>query len=393
MITHFKKYVSLLIIYLFNLFPIKSNKIMFFSYYGSQYGCNPKYITEYILQNYSEDTFDLVWAFNDIKSKEHLTGFRKVKTMSLKYFYELCTSKIIITNFRTTDLFVKRKKQYYIQTWHSSLRLKQIEKDAEKSLPAHYVQMAKRDSKKCDLLLSGCRYSTDIFRRSFWYDGKISEFGTPRNDVLLSKTQDRKEIKRKLRVPADHRIILYAPTFRKNTDDISLYKLDFQKIIECFQKKFGDNWHLLIRLHPHLMDKAGMLKGNSNKVIDVTTYDDIQELVSVSDALITDYSSVMFDFSIMKNPCFLYVPDLDDYVSNDRNLYFNLTELPFPYAKECNYLVEEIKNFNNEDYQRELEEFLSDVGSFETGNACENLLKQIKNICSGNKRSEVYETI
>ena len=125
------KSITLLIVYIFNCFPIKKNKIFFFSYYGSQYGCNPKYITEHILNNYPRDRYDLVWAFNDLKSREHLKGIRKVKTMSLKYFYELCTSKVIITNFRTTDTFVKRKDQYYIQTWHSSLRLKQIEKDAE----------------------------------------------------------------------------------------------------------------------------------------------------------------------------------------------------------------------------------------------------------------------
>ena len=110
--------------------------------------------------------------------------------MSLKYFYELCTAKVIITNFRTTNIFKKRKNQYYIQTWHSSLRLKQIEKDAEDSLPESYIEMAKEDSKKCDLLLSGCRYSTDIFKRAFWYDGEIFEYGTPRNDLLINSDKE-----------------------------------------------------------------------------------------------------------------------------------------------------------------------------------------------------------
>ena len=117
-----KKYGALLIIKIFNLLPIKNNKIFLESYYGSQYGCNPKYISEYIVNNYSKGKFDVVWSFTNLDGKESIKGVRKVKTMSLKYFYELCTSKIIITNYRTTDMFIKRKNQYYIQTWHSSLR-------------------------------------------------------------------------------------------------------------------------------------------------------------------------------------------------------------------------------------------------------------------------------
>ena len=195
-----KEYITLGIIRIFNCFPIKNNKIFLYSYYGSQYGCSPKYISEYIVNNHS-DKYDIVWAFNDVESKKDIKGIRKVRVMSLKYFYELCTSKVIITNFRTTEIFKKRKEQYYIQTCHSSLMLKQIEKDTEDTLPPHYVQMAKEDSKKLDLLLSGCKFSTDIFKRAFWYDGEIFEYGTPRNDILFKNQSDLKNrIKDKLNV-------------------------------------------------------------------------------------------------------------------------------------------------------------------------------------------------
>lgn len=156
LIVTLKNNISISIVSLFNLFPIKNNKVFIFSYYGSQYGCSPKYISQYLVENYPKDKFDIVWAFNDVEANKNISGIRVVKTMSLRYFYDLCTSKVIITNFRTTDLFKKRKDQYYIQTWHSSLRLKQIEKDAEESLPKSYIEQAKKDSPKCDLLLSGC---------------------------------------------------------------------------------------------------------------------------------------------------------------------------------------------------------------------------------------------
>lgn len=392
LIERLKKLISLVVIYTFNCFPIKKNKIFLFSYYGSQYGCNPKYITEFTLKKYPKDKFDIVWAFNDINSKQNITGFRRVKTMSLRYFYELCTSKVIITNFRTTDLFIKRKEQYYIQTWHSSLRLKQIEKDAEDSLPSQYIQMAKKDSLKCDLLLSGCKYSTDIFKRAYWYNGEIFEHGTPRNDVLFqSNTAVREKILNMLEIPNDHKIVLYAPTFRKD-NNLEVYDLNYSEISVKLESKFGGRWTFLVKLHPHLVSKSNQLLHGDN-VIDVTSYDDIQELLSISDVLISDYSSLMFDFSITRRPCFLYVPDIDDYIRRDRKLYFDLTELPFINANNNHDLAAKIENFSYEEYHNNLIEFLNSIGSFEEGKSCESLLNRINEVCFNKKRSGRYEAV
>ncbi|ETI67558.1 CDP-glycerol glycerophosphotransferase family protein [Neobacillus vireti] len=390
-IASFKNYIAFAIIYLFNCLPIKNNKIFCFSYYGTQYGCNPKYITEYILKNYPKDRFDVVWAFNDT-NKPHLTGIRKVKTMSLRYFYEICTSKVIITNFRTTELFVKRKSQFYIQTWHSSLRLKQIEKDAEGSLPQDYVEMAKKDSQKCDLLLSGCVFSTNIFKRAFWYDGNIFEHGTPRNDILFQNDSVmRKKILKLINIPIDSKVVLYAPTFRKD-NNLEVYNIDYQLVSEKLREKFGGNWTFLVKLHPHLAAKSNQLMKGKN-IIDVTSFDDTQELLSITDILISDYSSLMFDFGITKRPCFLYVPDLLDYTNNDRNLYFDSKELPFISANSNDELIEKIDSFNQQEYNDNLIRFLDSIGSFEDGNACENLLQQINEICfSRNRKGNSYGT-
>lgn len=375
-----KKKIYLIIIYIFNLFPIKKNKIFLFSYYGTQYGCNPKHITEFILNNCPKGRFDIVWAFNDLQSKEQLTGFRKVRTMTLRYFYELCTSKVIITNYRTTDLFVKRKDQYYIQTWHSSLRLKQIEKDAEDSLPRHYVDMAQKDSVKCDLLLSGCKYSTEIFKRSFWYNGKIFEHGTPRNDVLFQNNAKlRTKICQILDIPKDSKVVLYAPTFRKD-GKLDIYDLKYTEILKKLQSKFGGEWRFLVRLHPHLIAKSKQLECADN-VIDVTAYNDVQELLSISDILISDYSSVVFDFSFTRRPCFLYIPDVMDYVNNDRKLYFDLLQLPFISAGSNDELLEQLEKFDYKKYKYKLNYFLDSICSFESGRASEKLLRHIDKVC------------
>src|SRR5690625_303361 len=387
-----KKWFAFILIYIFNLLPIKNNKIFLFSYYGAQFGCNPKYISQFITNHYPKDMFEIVWAFNDPESKGFDDQFRKVKTMSLRYFYDLCTAKVIITNFRTTDLFIKRKEQYYIQTWHSSLRLKQIEKDVENVLPSNYVQMAKRDSIKCDLLLSGCKYSTDIFKKSFWYDGEIFEFGTPRNDLLLQNNDELKnKVFKKLNIPLGTNVLLYAPTFRKN-NNLQVYDLDFSNLIKSLTEKFGGKWVVLIKLHPHLMSKSNKLI-ESEHVFNVTTYDDIQELLLISDVLVSDYSSLIFDFSITKRPCFLYIPDMEEYMNNERKLYFDFSDLPFISAVNHDDLFDKVKQFDNNNYQKNLEDFLKKIGSYEEGKANEFLLKRIEEICFDEGRDELYEAI
>ena len=148
-----KDFLYTLLIRVLSLLPITRKKVMFMSYYGSQYGCNPKYLSEYITKNHKD--WKVIWAFTE-PLKYHIPGILKVRYLSFRYFYELCTCQVLITNYRMTKWFIKRKNQTYIQTWHSSLRLKMIEKDAEASLSPHYVEMAQKDSLQINCLLSGC---------------------------------------------------------------------------------------------------------------------------------------------------------------------------------------------------------------------------------------------
>ncbi|MGG3912316.1 CDP-glycerol glycerophosphotransferase family protein [Rossellomorea vietnamensis] len=387
-----KRMIILCIIHLFNLLPIKNNKIFLFSYYGAQYGDNPKYISEYIKEHDHQSTYDIVWAFTDLESTQHIPNIRKVKMMTVRYFFELCTSKVIITNFRTTDYFIKRKNQYYVQTWHSSLRLKQIEKDAETVLPPQYVEMAKRDSKKCDLLLSGCRYSTEILKRAFWYEGEIFESGIPRNDMLLRANQNKvKAIKHQYNLSVDTKVLLYAPTFRKD-HSLDVYDLEYESLIKAAKKKFGGDWVVLVKLHPHLMSKANQMMQQKN-VIDVTASNDIQELLLIADVLISDYSSLMFDYSLTNRPCFLYVPDVKQYLEKERSFYFNLKELPFISAQSNADLVREIELFDELTYKQEVQAFLSTIGSYERGISSKLLFNKINEVCFGDKRRGLHEAI
>ncbi|WEG11509.1 CDP-glycerol glycerophosphotransferase family protein [Pullulanibacillus sp. KACC 23026] len=383
-VLNFKGLCIFVLTFLLRILPIKSNKIIFFSYYGSQYGGNPKYLSEYILKNVSKDSFEIVWSFVHPNEKRAFSDYRLVRWLSLRFFYELSTSKVIVTDYRTLPIIRKRKNQYYIQTWHSSLRLKQIEKDAIDHLTTHYVKMAKKDSSKCDLLLSGCQESTTIFRRSFWYQGPIFEKGTPRNDVFFQKDIKKSEwIKAKLQIPKSHRVVTYAPTFRTN-GGLDLYRLDFNAIRKKLEAEYGGDWTFLVRLHPHLLSQSqAFFMGQ--KVLDVTHYDDPQDILYVTDLLITDYSSLMFDFALTKRPCFLYLPDLETYMRNERELYFSIDELPFLKAFSQEELMEQIGQFKRVAYLKRINQFLEKVGSYETGHASEALVLHIQNICFGER--------
>lgn len=350
-------------------FPIQSNKVFMMSYYGRAYNCNPKYITEYLKHNTPYKDLDIVWAFNDVEAHKHIKGIRKVHRYSIKYFYELYTSKIIITNFRMLETFKKRKNQYYIQTWHSSLRLKKVEGDAQDYLKKDYLEMAKKDAAQCDLMLSGCKFSTDTFKRAFFYNGAVLECGTPRNDELVHlDTHKIGEIKERLSIPLESRVLLYAPTFRENRS-IESYTLDFDKIRKCCQKKWGGDWTILVRLHPHLEHLCSELNTLSS-VRNVTSFEDVQELLLVADTLISDYSSLIFDYLLTKKPCFLYVPDLTEYIQKERSLYFKPQELPFEIIHNKEEITSKFEQFDFNQYKEKIKTFNKCIQSYEEGEAC-----------------------
>ena len=137
-------------------------------------------------------------------------------------------------------------------------------------------------------------------------------------------------------------------------------------------QKFGGDWKIMVRLHPHLLPYAKQLFEGVD-VLDATAYDDIQELLVSADVLITDYSSLMFDFTFTRRPCFLYIPDFEEYTRHERKLYFNIKELPFVKAYNPKDLLEQIDRWDDTTYQKELNVFLTTIGSFETGEASKKI--------------------
>lgn len=354
--------------------PIQKNKIILWSDNFKSFGCSPKYIALHLAENFP-GKYDIVWVLErDRPLPEGLpAGIRVVRYFSMEYLKEVSTAKIIICNSRTgkAHYFRKRKGQFYIQTWHSSLRLKKIEGDAP-SLGQGYVELAKADSDKIDLLLSGCAFSTDIFKRAFWYDGEIMQSGTPRCDCFFGDNRAVKEkVYRFFGIEPDKKLALYAPTFRKDKT-ASVYGMDFTRLGNAL----GEDWVVGCRLHPNLnADVSG------ENCIGMSSYPDMQELLCACDLLITDYSSSMFDMAVAGKKCVLYVPDLENYMANERGLYFDIQQLPFAKAGSMDELCRCVADF--EGYEERCGAFLKEIGSFEDGNAAKAVAERIERICYG----------
>ncbi len=348
------------------MMPLKKNKIVFSSYCGRGYSDNPKAIAEELLRRGTGA--DMVWLVKDKREAATLPhGIRPCIYGSYRHILELSTARVWVDNCRKYDKN-KRKNQFYLQTWHG-FPLKRIEGDAEEALEEGYVFCAKRDSSFTDLLLAYSETDAEILKNCFWYDGEIAVWGVPRTDVFVNADEGIKEkVRAAFSLPADRRLVLYAPTFRAD-HSVDAYKLDAAQLKSALVKRFPGEWTVLIRLHPNIAKKSeGLFPYDGEGIVDATMYPDMQDLLVGSDILITDYSSSMFDFGLSGKPCFRYASDIEDYMK-DRNFYFDFEELPFPAAYSADELISLCENFSEEKYSSDREEFYKKLAFVEDGKA------------------------
>lgn len=347
--------------YIFRIFRIKNNKIIFLNYYGKGYGDSCKYIAEELLKN---EEIKLVWSVSK-KSKDMPKRIKQVKYFSIQWIYEMVTAKCWINNSRFPSYVRKRKKQYYIQVWHGGLALKKIEFDAV-NLPKKYVKNMLNDNSMIDYMISNSTFCTNMYRKSFKYDGKILEYGTPRNDCLINKKNNLKEkAAKELQVTSYDKVLLYVPTFRTEYKK-NPYDIDFEKIKKILEKKNSCSWKILVRLHPNIKNTKKYI--SSNEIIDVSQYPDLQELICLADLVITDYSSTMFESMIANKPVILYANDIENY-KKDRGLYFEFSDLPFPLMKNNEELFNYLKDEKIEKIIKEYNGFIRKIGLKENGEA------------------------
>ena len=208
------------------------------------------------------------------------------------------------------------------------------------------------------------------------------ELGYPINDIFFKdNTELIDSIKCKYNIPKDKKIILYAPTWKDDEQKESWeHYFNLEIDLERLYSEFNDEYVILLKMHHLVSERLNIDKKLKDFAIDLSSYDDIQELYVMSDILITDYSSVFFDYAHSKRPILFFVPDLNHYIENVRGLYLNMeTELPGPLIQNNDDLIYSIKNINtiSDEYKERYEEFYERFCSLCTGNSGEKIVKKI----------------
>lgn len=330
--------------------------ICFKAFNGKSYSCSPKAIYEYMLTQEQFKDFKFIWVFKEPEKHRYLEknpNTTLVQDSTKAYLKAMAVSKYWIHNYRVSDHIYPKENQIYVQCWHGT-PLKKLGYDITKgdnvlnSIEEIRFKY-KVDAAKFKAILSPSRFASEKFisawnLKAIGKENCVIEQGYPRNDKLFHADEaDRQRVRKALGIEGvNKKIIFYAPTWRDNQHDSTIgytYKteVDFDKLKEAL----GDEYIILFRAH-YLVANSFDFEKYSGFVYDVSSYDDINDLYIVSDLLITDYSSVFFDYANLRRPMLFYMYDFDAYKNEMRDFYFDIDELPGPIVKDEDSLIEAI---------------------------------------------------
>lgn len=360
--------------------PVKENWVICESFFGKSYSDSPKYIYEYLCKNYP-GKYRFIWVIN--KRTKIPFNPTKVKRYSIRYAYYLARCKYYVFNVRQPDWVIKRKGNVFLETWHGT-PLKRLVFDQEEVMMASPLYKAQfyKASRMWDYLVSANEFSSKVFRSAFLYDKEILEYGYPRNDLMYhpDRVKITLDIKRKLHIPEGKKTILYAPTWRD--DEFYAkgeYKFTLKLDLGLLRKKLGNDYIVLLRTHYYIADKLD-ITGLEDFVVNVSSYDDVTELYLISDILITDYSSVFFDYANLKRPILFYTYDLEKYRDMLRGFYLDIEkDMPGPLLFTSEEVADAIKNIDaiTERYKEKYDEFYEKFCSLDDGHASENVARRV----------------
>ena len=369
-------------LHIFNKMDMKKDWVIFESFMGRNYSGQPKYIYEYMQKHYG-DKYTYIWSVD--KRGLKIPGKHKtVKRSGLRYFYYMNRSKYWILNMKQPLSVPKREETVLLETWHGT-PLKRLAFDLNDVVGgvSNYKDKFYRQKEAWDYLLSDNPFSTEKFQSCFMYPKeKILEYGYPANDPLYAPDREEraKKIKEKLGIPLDKKVIMYAPTWRDdNYYEIGQFKFDLDLDVNRLEKEFGDEYVILLRLHYLVVEALDMSK-YGDFAVNGSAYDDVTDLYLITDILITDYSSVFFDFANLKRPVLYYTYDLERYRDVLHGFYLSMEDdLPGPMLLTNDDVVDAIKNIDKieEQYKDRYEEFYDRFCCVDDGHASERVVKKI----------------
>lgn len=332
LVTHLKSFIvrlrtfTIRNIMKINFRPYKKTTIVFESFGGRQVSDSPYAVYKELRDNLN---VSCVWSIKLNQRQfceQHKIPY--VIRRSFKWAVTMQKARVWVINTRLPKWVRKPDHVLYIQTWHGT-PLKKLGLDIKEVLMPNtttdmYHANFMRETHRWDALVTANDYSTDIFRKAFDFHGKFLELGYPRNDKLINTTQsDVLTLKKQLGIPTDKRVVMYAPTYRDNNFESKgkyLFQMPFS--IDRLLEKMDDNTVLILRMHYLIVDQLDLSKYRG-RVFDFSQYHDISDLYLVSDLLITDYSSVFFDYAYLKRPIVFFPYDYHEYKDELRGFYLN----------------------------------------------------------------------
>ena len=375
---------------------IDEKTVIFSCFNGKSYTCSPKAIYEYMLKDEKYKDYKFIWFFSDVEKYKFLNENRNtevVKRNSKKYTKYFQTAKYWFFNYKIADYIKPKKDQVFVQCWHGTplkrLGCDLVHYDNELNTPEDMKKRYKIEADKFSYFISPSKFATEKFisawnLKEIGKDDIIIEKGYPRNDFLFNYTQDDVERIKKEILGEDYeklknkKLILYAPTYRANQHTSGVgytYKeeVDFEKM----RNKLGDEYIILFRPHYFVASVFDFSK-YKGFVYNAADVDDINELYVISDILVTDYSSVFFDYANLKRPEIFYMYDLEYYRDESNGFYFDIQEiLPGPIIKTDDELIEEILKTKDFRYDEKYKKFNDTFNYLDDGNSSKRVVEEV----------------
>lgn len=349
--------------------PIVDDALYLESWFGKSFSDNPAPLADAL----RDDFKDIHVGVLD-HSVEVPDFVKPVIIGSREWWQVTTTSRVVVNNSWLPGYFKRRRGQKVVQTWHGTplkkLGFDRAQHEGRASTPKTFAW----GSSKWDLLVSPNAYSTEILRRAYTYDGQIAEVGYPRNDVLSDEGVVRDRVRGALGIDPEQIVVLYAPTFREGQRTRSAF-CD----IEALARKLGSAYQLVVRGH-----SATLRSGSDHRVanvLDVTTYPESSHILAIADVLVTDYSSVMFDFTATRRPVVFFTPDMASYSTAGRGVYFDLEEqAPGPVIKNERVLAGAIRHAWSSRQERSVryDAWVERFNTYDDGGATERLASVIR---------------
>lgn len=396
-LNRIKNFAELAVI---KILPVRRNRFVFSSFDG-HYSDSPKKISEVLHQR--DSNVEQVWLINEKYSNNVPDYAKAIRINSFKALFYRGTAEVLIDNvygnkgtvlagdskvrktvFKLETFLRNKKKQKLYTTWHGT-PLKRM---------GRHIFGSKEIDFTCTngTMILENQYTIDIMKYLTFDKMRMLLMGCPRNDALVKiKSDEVERAKEVTGLPKEKKIILYAPTFRSDGDGVSdkniyrsginqLNDIDFDKLFKVLSEKFGGEWVFVSRFHYHvekMVDWEELERKYPNQIINGNTHDDMSDYLLCSDVLITDASSCMFDFSLARKPSFLLFPDLDYYKNEERGFYCELETLPFSVSKDVDGLLENIKNFDAQNFNKDVDKMFNELGYIQDGKSTEKIVDLI----------------